>query len=60
MNKFYVGDVVGYERETKEWKIIKAELTVDSHGTEDVEYTIKKFEGKDIGRTEKVLAGVLS
>lgn len=56
MKKFYVGDQVAYEKETKEWLIIKAELNKDGL----VDYTIKKVNGRDVGRIETVIAEVLN
>ena len=49
MSKFSVGDIVGYEKETKEWQIIRIELVEGKHG-ESVEYTIKKVKGQDLGK----------
>ena len=50
MAKFNIGDIVGYEKETKEWQIIKIELKEGKH-SEDIIYTIKKVKGQDLGKT---------
>lgn len=49
MAKFNIGDIVGYEKETKEWQIIKIELKEGKH-SEDIIYTIKKIKGQDLGK----------
>lgn len=49
MAKFNIGDIVGYEKETKEWQIIKIELKEGKH-SEDIIYTIKKVKGQDLGK----------
>jgi hypothetical protein len=50
MTKYGVGDIVGYEKETKEWQVIKVELVAGKHDEEFIEYTIKKIKGQDLGR----------
>ena len=50
MTKYGVGDIVGYEKETKEWQVIKVELVTGKHDEEFIEYTIKKVKGQDLGR----------
>ena len=50
MSKFAVGDIVGYEKETKEWQIVKIELVEGKHGEEYIEYTLKKVKGQDLGK----------
>lgn len=49
MAKFSVGDIVGYQKDTKEWQIIKIEMVEGKH-SEDIVYTIKKVKGQDIGK----------
>lgn len=49
MTKFSIGDLVGYEKDTKEWKIVKIEIVEGKH-SEDIVYTIKKVSGQDIGK----------
>lgn len=50
MKKYGVGDIVGFEKETQEWQIIKIELVTGKHDEEYVEYTLKKVKGQDLGR----------
>ena len=50
MAKFNICDIVGYEKETPEWKIVKIELVEGKHG-ENILYTLKKVKGQDIGKT---------
>ncbi len=50
MAKFGIGDIVGYEKETKEWQVVKIELVEGKHDEEYIEYTIKKVKGQDIGK----------
>ncbi|MBO4374844.1 MAG: hypothetical protein J5829_07030 [Lachnospiraceae bacterium] len=50
MTKYSIGDIVGYEKETQEWQIIKIELIEGKHDEEYIEYTIKKVKGQDLGR----------
>lgn len=50
MTKFGLGDIVGYEKETKEWQVVKLELVEGKHGEEYIEYTIKKIKGQDLGK----------
>ena len=52
--EYLIGTIVAYEKEKKEWQIIKGELT-----NEGVLYTIKKIDGQNIGRIETVFADVL-
>jgi len=56
MKKHYVGTMVAYEKETKEWQIVKAELVQGEHTDDQVEYTIRKVIGQNLGQ-EKVLDG---
>ncbi len=50
MAKIGIGDIVGYEKETKEWQVVKIELVEGKHDEEYIEYTIKKVKGQDIGK----------
>jgi hypothetical protein len=50
MANFGIGDIVGYQKETKEWQICKIELIEGKHGEEYVEYTVKKVKGQDLGK----------
>ncbi len=49
MAKYNIGDIVGYEKETKEWQIVKIEMVEGKH-SENIVYTIKKVKGQDIGK----------
>lgn len=49
MSKFSIGDIVGFQKETKEWQIVKIELIEGAH-SESIEYTIKKVKGQDLGK----------
>ena len=49
MAKFNIGDIVGYEKETKEWQIVKIEMVEDKH-SENILYTLKKVKGQDLGK----------
>ena len=49
MAKYNICDIVGYEKETKEWQIVKIELVEGKH-SEHVEYTLKKVKGQDLGK----------
>ncbi len=55
MKQFYVGEMVSYQNETKEWKVIRAELAKDGN----VEYTIEKASGRSIGKKEIVLVDLI-
>ena len=50
MKKFAIGDIVGYEKETQEWQIVKIEMVQGKHDEEYIEYTLKKVKGQDLGR----------
>lgn len=50
MAKYNIGDIVGYMKETKEWKIVKIEIVEGKH-SEYVSYTLKKVNGQDLGKT---------
>lgn len=50
MKKYSIGDIVGYEKETQEWQIVKIELVMGKHDEEYIEYTLKKVKGQDLGR----------
>ena len=49
MAKFNIGDIVGYEKETKEWQIVKIEIVEAKHSEETL-FTIKKVKGQDLGK----------
>lgn len=49
MAKFNIGDIVGYEKETKEWQIVKIEIVEGKH-SEEILYTLKKVKGQDLGK----------
>ncbi|ETP71772.1 hypothetical protein UYO_2239 [Lachnospiraceae bacterium JC7] len=49
MADYNIGDLVAYEKETKEWKIIKIELSEGKH-SDNIVYTLKKVRGQDLGR----------
>ncbi len=50
MKKYGIGDIVGYEKETQEWQIVKIEIVQGKHDEEHIEYTLKKVKGQDLGR----------
>jgi len=56
MKQHYVGTMVAFEKDTKEWQIVKAELVQGEHTADHVEYTIRKVVGRNLGQ-ERVLDG---
>jgi len=49
MKQHYVGALVAYEKGTKEWQIVKAELVKGDHTDDQVMYTLRKVAGQHIG-----------